>query len=143
MNIHTAEHQTASTNYGNVGKAQGKLANGITWTLQGLLSLLYLFAGAMKFIMPAEEMTKSSPLPLAFIYFIGVCEILGGLGLVLPGMLKIRRGLTPIAAIGLTIIMVGAVVISFQMDPKTAIMPFAAGALVAFVAYRRWPWLAD
>jgi uncharacterized membrane protein len=143
MNITTAEHDTATTTHANPAKAQGKLANGITWALQGLLSLLYLFAGAMKFIMPAEQMTKGSPLPLSFFYFIGVCEILGGLGLVLPGALKIRRGLTPIAAVGLTIIMVGAVAITFNMDPKMALTPFIAGALLVFVAYRRWNWLAD
>ena len=139
MNITTASNETAT----HAGHAPGKVANGITWALQGLLSALYLFAGAMKFIMPAEEMTKNSPLPIGFLYFIGVCEVLGGLGLVLPGLLKIRRGLTPVAAIGLTIIMAGAVAVSFKMDPKMAITPLLAGALLAFVAYKRWPWLAE
>ena len=131
MTTTTATHETS------------KLAHGITWTLQGLLSLLFLLSGAMKFIMPADEMTKGSPLPLSFLYFIGVCEILGGLGLLLPGLLKIRRGLTTVAAIGLTIIMAGAVAVTFKMDPKMAITPFVAGALLAFVVYRRWPWLAE
>jgi DoxX-like family len=81
-------------------------------------------------------------LPLGFIYFIGVCEVLGALGLVLPGALNIRRGLTPVAAVGLTIIMLGAVVVSVGMDPAMAIMPFVVGLLTAFIAYRRWPWLA-
>jgi uncharacterized membrane protein YphA (DoxX/SURF4 family) len=121
---------------------QSKLKNGLTWAAQGLLGLLFLFAGASKFFMPAEEMTKNSPLPIGFLYFIGVCEVLGGLGLVLPGALKIRRGLTPIAAVGLLIIMLGAVVVAFRMDPKMAITPLVAGLLTAFVAYRRWPWLA-
>ena len=131
-----------STGFDTASKPQGKLANALTWTAQGLTSLLFLFAGGSKFVMSAEEMTKNSPLPVGFIYFIGVCEVLGALGLVLPGALKIRRGLTPIAAIGLTIIMLGAVVISFRMDPKMAILPCVAGLLTTFVAYRRWPWLA-
>lgn len=119
---------------------EGKLANTLTWVLQGLVSLLFLFAGASKFFVPAEEMAKSSPLPISFIYFIGVCEVLGAFGLILPGALKIRRGLTPAAAIGLTIIMVGAVVVSFRMDPKMAILPLVSGVLTALIAYRRWPW---
>ena len=131
------------TSFGTAGKTHGKLANVLTWTVQGLLSALFLFAGAMKFIMPAEEMTKNSPLPLAFLYFIGVCEFLGCLGLVLPGALTIKRGLTPVAAIGLTIIMAGATVISFKMGPAAALFPFVAGALAAIVAYRRWRWLSE
>jgi uncharacterized membrane protein len=123
-------------------QSQSKLANGLAWTAQGLTALVFLFAGGSKFVMPTEEMTKNSPLPIGFIYFIGVCEVLGAFGLILPGALKIRRGLTPIAAVGLTIIMLGATVISFRMDPKMAILPFVIGLLTAFVAYRRWPWLA-
>jgi uncharacterized membrane protein len=127
---------------GHASPAQSKLPSTLAWTAQGLMGLLFLFAGGSKFVMPAEEMTKNSPLPLGFIYFIGVCEVLGALGLVLPGALNIRRGLTPIAAVGLTIIMLGAVVVSVGMDPAMAIMPFVVGLLTAFIAYRRWPWLA-
>ena len=66
-------------------------------------------------------------------------EILGGLGLVLPGMLRIRTALTPLAAAGLFIIMVGAVVITIQtMGSALAALPFVTGALALFVAYGRW-----
>jgi uncharacterized membrane protein len=133
---------SSETGSGHASPAQSKLPNALAWTAQGLMGLLFLFAGGSKFVMPAEEMTKNSPLPLGFIYFIGVCEVLGALGLVLPGALTIRRGLTPVAAVGLTIIMLGAVVVSFRMEPATAIMPFVVGLLTAFIAYRRWPWLA-
>jgi uncharacterized membrane protein YphA (DoxX/SURF4 family) len=110
------------------------------WVVQVLLALLFLFAGAMKFIMPIEAMTKDMPqMPGAFLYFIGVCEILGGLGMVLPGLLKIKTGLTPLAAAGLVIIMIGAVVISYQVQgPKGLPAPLVAGLLSAFVAYGRW-----
>lgn len=143
MTTTTAHHDSATASFAHAPHASGKVANGITWTIQGLLCLLYLFAGSMKFFTPAEQMTQGSSLPVSFFYFIGACEVLGALGLVLPGALKIRRGLTPIAAVGLAIIMVGAVVISFQMDPKLAVMPFVAGALATFVAVKRWRWLAD
>src|SRR5947208_1382624 len=75
------------------------------WTVQALLAALFVFAGSMKFIIPIETMTQQMPLPGWFLHFIGVCEILGGIGLVLPGLLRIHEELTPIAAAGLVIIM--------------------------------------
>ena len=73
--------------------------------------------------------------------FIGVCEILGGLGLVLPGLTRIRRGLTPLAAVGLLIIMIGAVVTSV-MGPgfSFAVPALVTGLLLAVVAYGRRDW---
>jgi uncharacterized membrane protein YphA (DoxX/SURF4 family) len=109
------------------------------WIVQGLLALLFLFAGSMKFIMPIEEMTKQVQLPGAFLRFIGVAEICGALGLILPGLLRIRPGLTPLAAAGLAIIMVGATVVSLMIGPAvTAVAPFIVLLVVAFVAYGRW-----
>ncbi|HSS76552.1 MAG TPA: DoxX family protein [Thermoanaerobaculia bacterium] len=113
--------------------------NYVLWALQVLLALLFLFAGAMKFIMPIAEMTKQMPLPAWFLYFIGVAEVLGALGLVLPALLRIRPGLTPLAAAGLVIIMIGATVISWQIGGlKAAVFPFIVCLLLAFVAYGRW-----
>ncbi len=76
------------------------------WVIQGLLALLFLFAGGMKLILPVEEMTKQMPVPLPglFLRFIAVVEVLGALGLILPGLLRIRPGLTPLAATRLVII---------------------------------------
>jgi uncharacterized membrane protein YphA (DoxX/SURF4 family) len=109
------------------------------WIVQGLLALLFLFAGAMKFIMPIEEMTKQVPMPGAFLRFIGVAEILGALGLILPGLLRIRPGLTPLVAAGLVIIMIGATVVSLMTGTVVmALMPFVVLLLTAFVAYGRW-----
>jgi uncharacterized membrane protein YphA (DoxX/SURF4 family) len=110
------------------------------WVVQVLLALLFLFAGAMKFIMPIEEMTKQMPsMSGTFLHFIGICELLGGLGMVLPGLLKIKTGLTPLAAAGLVIIMIGAVVVSYQvMGMKGIPAPLIVGLLAAFVAYGRW-----
>ena len=111
----------------------------VLWIVQGLLALLFLFAGAMKFIMPIEEMTRLMPMPGAFLRFIGVTEILGGLGLVLPSLLRIRPGLTPLAAVCLMVVMVGAVVISLMTGgAAAAVMPFVVLILLGFVAYGRW-----
>jgi uncharacterized membrane protein YphA (DoxX/SURF4 family) len=119
--------------------SRGPALNYTLWTIQVLLAALFLFAGVMKFVMPIAEMTKKMPLPAWFLYFIGVAEILGGLGLVLPSLLRIRPGLTPLAAAGLVIIMIGATVISVQTGgAKAAVPAFVALVLSAFVAYGRW-----
>ncbi len=111
------------------------------WAVQILLALLFLFAGGTKFAMPVDQMTKGMPAALAsgsFIHFIGACEVLGGLGLVLPGLLRIQPGLTPLAALGLTIIMIGATAVSAPQGLAMAAFPFVTGVLSAFVAYGRW-----
>ena len=93
-------------------------------------------------MMPADqmaEMTKQMQMSSSFLRFIGVVEVLGALGLILPGLLHIRTGLTPLAAAGLVIVMIGAVVVSIQAGPAvTAILPFLTGVLAAFVSYARW-----
>jgi uncharacterized membrane protein YphA (DoxX/SURF4 family) len=108
------------------------------WIFQILLGLLFLFAGSMKFVMSVEEMTKQMPMPGAFLHFIGVAEILGGLGLILPSVLRIKPSLTPLAATGLIAIMAGATVIAAKLQGAGALMPAVILLLLAFVAYGRW-----
>lgn len=109
------------------------------WIAQVLLALLFLFAGGVKLTLPPEALAGPVQLPVLFLRFIGVCEVLGALGLVLPGTLRIRPGLTPLAAAGLVIIMIGATVITVIGGPVAlALTPLAAGLLSAFVAYGRW-----
>ncbi|HSU33979.1 MAG TPA: DoxX family protein [Bryobacteraceae bacterium] len=107
------------------------------WSAQVLLAALFIFAGVMKFVMPLQEMVKGSSLPAWFLIFVGVAEILGGIGMIVPALLRIWPVLTPVAACGLVIIMAGATVISVPMG-AIALLPFSAGALAAFVAYGRW-----
>lgn len=119
--------------------------NIVLWILQILLALLFLFSGGVKFVMTAEDMRKAAPdaiqFPMAFIQFIGAVEILGGLGLVLPGLTKIKRFLTPLAAWGLVVVMIGAVVVSvIAMGPKAGVVPFVVGILCAVVGYGRRDW---
>ncbi|MGH7265834.1 MAG: DoxX family protein [Candidatus Rokuibacteriota bacterium] len=109
------------------------------WIVQGLLAALFLFAGGMQLVLPIEELTGQMPLPGLFLRFIGVAEVLGALGLILPGLLRIRPGLTPLAAAGLVIIMIGATVLGLVGgDVTLALIPLAVGLLAAFVAYGRW-----
>ena len=112
--------------------------NILLWIIQVLLALLFMFSGVMKLITPIEEMTQQIHLPGLFLRFIGVCEVLGGLGLILPALLRIRPALTPLAAALLVIIMIGATVLSLQIEPRAlALIPLVTGLLLAFVAYGR------
>lgn len=77
-------------------------------------------------------------LPLGFIYFIGICELLGALGLLLPGLLRIHTSLTPLAAAGLTIIMVGATTVTvIAMAGAAAMFPAIVGIVTASIVYGR------
>jgi uncharacterized membrane protein YphA (DoxX/SURF4 family) len=118
---------------------RGLIMNIALWIIQALLALLFLFAGGMKFVMSIEEMTKQIPLPGWFLHFIGVCEVLGALGLIVPWLTRIRPGLTPLAAAGLVIIMAGATVLTLMTGGiAMALIPLVVGIHAAFVAYGRW-----
>jgi hypothetical protein len=89
--------------------------------------------------MPAAALEAQAHLPAAFLRFIGVCETLGAIGLIVPGLTRVRQELTPIAAAGLVIIMIGATVISAAQGPVAgAIVPAVVGLLAAYVARGRW-----
>jgi hypothetical protein len=113
--------------------------NRTLWVVQTLLALLFLFAGGMKLVLPLDALAGPVTLPGPFLRFIGVAETLGGLGLVLPGLFGIRPGLTPLAAAGLVIIMIGATAVGVAIgDPVGTLIPLVVGCLLAFVAYGRW-----
>jgi len=116
-------------------------SNYAAWTVQVVLGLLFLWAGAIKLILPLENLVGPVPLPGLFMRFIGVVEVLGGLGLTLPGLFGIRRGLTSLAAIGLAIIMIGAMVLGVIGGPIWgALFPLVVLLLLVWVAYERRDW---
>jgi hypothetical protein len=131
-------NQSTTTGQGSIWTGRG--ANRVLWVFQGLLALLFLFAGSMKLIMPIAAMTKQTPfLPGPFFRFIGVAEVFGAIGLVLPWLLGIRRGLTPLAASGLVVIMAGATAVTLAIGAgAVAVVPFVVGVLLFIVAYGRW-----
>ena len=109
------------------------------WVIQGILAALFLFAGSMKLILPIEAMAGPVSLPGWFLRFIGVAEVTGAIGLILPWLTRIQPRLTPVAASGLVIIMSGATVITVLGGPAaTAAVPFVVGLLAATVAFSRW-----
>ena len=115
----------------------------ILWIVQGLLALIFLFTGGTKLVLPIEVMTEQVPLPGWFVRFLGVAEVLGAIGLIFPGLLRIRPGLTPLAASGLVIIMIGATTLTLAggVVPggvTLALISLVVGLLAAFVVYGRW-----
>jgi uncharacterized membrane protein YphA (DoxX/SURF4 family) len=114
------------------------------WIVQVLLALLFLFSGGTKLVLSIETMRAMGSanqilLPGLLLKFIGVCEVLGALGLILPGAFRTRPGLTPLAAGGLVIIMTGATALTIAGDGVVlALSPLITGLLAAFVAYGRW-----
>ena len=117
--------------------------NILLWIIQILLTLVFLLAGVTKLVIPPDKLQAQAPpgaihFPGWFLIFIGVCEVLGALGLVLPGLTRTRKGLTALAALCLLIIMIGAVVVSIPgQGVGAAIIPLVVGLLCAFVAYER------
>ena len=115
--------------------------NILLWIIQVLLGLLFIFSGSTKFMMSVQQMNEQAPvvLPGIFLHFIGVCEILGGIGLILPSALRIKPALTPLAALGLAIITAGATVITLMGPMKgMAGIPLVTCLLCMFVAWGRW-----
>jgi len=117
--------------------------NILLWIIQILLALLFLFAGGTKLFLSAETLQSMAP-PISIIWpvwfpkFIGLCEVLGALGLILPGLLRRQQYLTVLAAIGLTILMIGAVVTTvMSLGAAAAVPPLIVGLLCAFVAWGR------
>ena len=113
--------------------------------MQGVLALFFLYGGLVKLVPPDALPGAAlidwllSPLPKAVVYFTGVTEMLGGLGLILPIYLRILPILTPLAAIGLIIEMVGATVfIPIYYSSVFAASPVVTGLLLAFVGYGCW-----
>ena len=120
------------------------LRSSALWTLQVLLALLFLFAGSMKLMTPIEVMRAqmSLPLPDWFVYFTGIAECAGALGLILPGLLRIKRGLTPIAACGLVLVMIGATALTMlTAGVLPALFPALVGLLCVLIASARRTWV--
>lgn len=114
--------------------------NGILWTIQVLLAVAFLFAGTMKLIAPAATLAQvAKPIPVGLLKFIGLCEVTGALGLVLPGLLRIRTYLTPLAAAGLVIIMSGAISANIALGHASeATGPVVLGLLAILVVSGRF-----
>ncbi len=123
-------------------KRDNKAINIALWVVQVLLGLMFLMAGGMKASQPVEAMAESLPwvssTPLGLVRFIGISELLGGLGLLLPSILRIKPFLTVWAAIGLAIVMLFAAIFHGSRGEFSAIgMNVVFMAMFAFIAWGR------
>ncbi len=113
--------------------------NALLWIAQSLLALLFLFAGGMKLVLPLAALTAQMHMPGAFLRVLGVLEIAGALGLVLPGLFHTRTRLTPLAAAGLVVIMAGATSATMiTMGVLAATGPVAIGVIAGLIGVGRW-----
>jgi len=110
------------------------------WVLQVLLGLFFVLAsGAPKLVIPIEMLPMPIPIPTPLFMTIGVLEILGGLGLILPAVTKIKTGLVPLAAAGLVLVCIGGAAYQIAAgEPGNAVFALGLGAVCAFVGYGRW-----
>lgn len=119
--------------------------NTALWIVAGLLASAYLFGGAGKMVIPKEKlaaMTRSAGWVEDFrpgsVKAIGALEVLGAVGLVLPAVLDIAPILVPLAALGLALVMVGAVTIRLRRhEPALMVADLVYLALTLFVAWGR------
>jgi len=116
--------------------------NILLWILQFVLGIYFIFTGILHFIVP-----PGLPAPMAWMYELsptlhyvsGAAEVLGGLGLILPGLTRIQTRLTSLAALGLVLVMLGAAVWHIQRgEYPNIVMNLILAGLAAFVAYGRW-----
>jgi uncharacterized membrane protein YphA (DoxX/SURF4 family) len=113
------------------------------WLTQALLAAMFLMAGIMKTTQPIVELSKTvnwtSSVPEALVMFIGICEFLGGLGLILPALLKIKPNLTPVAALGLGAIQIFAIVFHLLRGETGIIgMNIILAALLGYIIWGRF-----
>ena len=120
-----------------------KALNISLWVLQFLLAAMFLMVGIMKLSQPIEKLSESLPwaaqVPEALVRFIGLSELLGAIGLILPALLRIKPILTPVAAIGIAIVMVLATFFHISRGETGAIgMNIILILIAAFIAWGRF-----
>lgn len=116
------------------------------WVAQVVLGVAFAMAGAMKLIMPIEVLLAKGmgfvkEYSVGAVRFIGIVEILGALGLILPSALRIKPNLTPLAAIGIAIVMVLATQYHISHSEPTipTIVMFAISVFIAWGRYKAEP----
>lgn len=112
------------------------------WIAQFLLAALYLMAGSSKVFQPIDELTIMLPWvaqsPEGLVRFIGIAELLGALGLLLPSLLRIKPVLTPVAALGLALLQLLASGFHLSRGESSVIgMNIVLMAIALFVTWGR------
>jgi uncharacterized membrane protein YphA (DoxX/SURF4 family) len=125
------------------GQETSKALHITLWIVQVLLAGLFLMAGFMKTTQPIEQLSAMLPwtgqVPAGLVRFIGVSELSGALGLLLPSILRIKPHLTLWAAIGIaTIMLLGLLFHVWRGEYSTIGFNLFIGLLAAFIAWGRF-----
>lgn len=112
------------------------------WIVAGLLALFYLYSGAIKVVQSKEKlrpmMAWVDTMPLAFVRTIGVLEVLGAIGLMLPPLMGVAPWLALAAAIGLVLVQVGGITLHLRRGEAKVIglniVLLAAAAVTVWLA---------
>jgi uncharacterized membrane protein len=116
--------------------------NILLWVLQIVFGFYFTAVGIMHFIIPPglpAAMGWMYELSPSLHWISGTAEILGGLGLILPGLTKIQTRFTPLASVGLALVMVAAAIWHVQRGEISNIfLNIINAAILAFIAYGRW-----
>ena len=114
------------------------------WIVQGLLAIVFLMSGFMKISQPKDKvkekgLTYVEDFSEGQIRLIGILEILGAVGLILPALTGILPVLTPLAAVGLALTMVVAAITHLRRkEYSMTVLNIVLMGLALFVAYGRW-----
>ena len=116
--------------------------NLLLWTVQVILGLYFIGVGILHFAPPPGlpiAMSWMYDLSKSLHYFSGTAEILGGAGLILPGITKVQTKLTPLASAGLALVMIGAIGYhALRGEFQNIAVNVVLLALALFIAYERW-----
>ena len=111
--------------------------NAALWVVQGVLAVMFLMAGVLKATQPKDKLVKQLPWVEDFsagtVRFIGVMELLGAIGLILPALTGVAVILTPLAATGLAVLMLLAVLTHIRRREPGAVVFTAVLMLAAVV----------
>lgn len=112
------------------------------WGAQVILALVFFLAGVFKASQPIDEIAQDVPwvviVPVWLVRMIGVAEIAGSIGLLLPAALRVVPSLTPLAGVGLTTVMVFATGFHlWRAEWRSIIVTLVLGGMAAFVAWGR------
>ncbi|MFI7700214.1 DoxX family protein [Nonomuraea sp. NPDC049480] len=149
MNRQVSDNQLGVKDIDQQPKGRGTrfTLNGALWTLQVLFGFFFAGSGFGKVLLYDEVLYAAAPravawyaaVPQPLIVFVGVCEVLGGVGLILPAMTGVKPKLTPLAAAGLTLTMILAAGFhvmrsEYELVPANLLL----GGVAAFIAVGRW-----
>jgi putative oxidoreductase len=131
-------HSTSSTV--SPAAATGRGLRIALWSAQIALAIVFALAGGMKVSTPAAELAKMAPgFPLALLRFIGIAELAGSIGIILPALTRIVPVLTPLASSGFVIVMASAAVLHLVRGELGELaVVVVLGALACFVAWGRF-----